>query len=406
MRCGLSSMGLVLILLASGTAAKADAFGAGMNQFAIDFVPISGATNPASGIPAGLGFTFTGVNYDYRMGTYEITNDQWDKFRANLGVPVTGSPSNAYEDSSRYTGANVPADCVTWYEAAQFVNWLNTSTGHPAAYKFSGVQGTNDYTLGLWSAAEAADGAKLYRHKDAVYGLPTENEWVKAAYWNGNFLQEYATKPYERLMQGNGTSGMGWNYFTNATGCATDPPGPWAVGSGSQELNGTYDMMGNDFEWMESPYYAGSGYSVEASRAVRGGGWYEHFWNSGSASSTRDNTYPDTTNSGYVGFRVVSVPGDQPVAGDVDLDGTVDIFDVAVVQHKYGMTSNARWKDGDFDGNGTVDIFDVALLQVNYGHGVAAAPITVPEPSTLVLATIGLASLVAFRRCQRRARLC
>ena len=31
------------------------------------------------------------VNHDYRMGTYEITNDQWNKFTASLGVPVTGS---------------------------------------------------------------------------------------------------------------------------------------------------------------------------------------------------------------------------------------------------------------------------------------------------------------------------
>ena len=37
--------------------------------------------------PAGYGI----VNHDYRMGTYEITNDQWNKFTASLGVPVTGS---------------------------------------------------------------------------------------------------------------------------------------------------------------------------------------------------------------------------------------------------------------------------------------------------------------------------
>ena len=152
------------------------------------------------------------------------------------------------------TGANVPTNNVSWYEAAQFVNWLNTSTGHQAAYKFTGTQGTSNYTFATWSPAEAAGGTNLYRNKDAFYYLPTEDEWVKAAYWNGTTLQTYATKAGESLTQGNGTSGTGWNYYDN--GYATSPHGPWNVGSGSEELNGTYDMMGNVWEWMESPWTA------------------------------------------------------------------------------------------------------------------------------------------------------
>ncbi len=79
--------------------------------------------------------------------------------------------------------------------------------------------------------------------------------------------------------------------------------------------------------------------------------------------------------------------------GDVDKNGRVDIFDVAVVQTRFGMTSGATWADGDFDGNGAVDIFDVGLMQVNYGHGVGTGPMSVPEPSALVLAALGLACL-------------
>ena len=44
------------------------------------------------------------------------------------------------------------------------------------------------------------------------YYLPTEDEWVKAAYWNGTASQTYATKAGQSLTQGNGTSGTGWNY--------------------------------------------------------------------------------------------------------------------------------------------------------------------------------------------------
>ena len=86
---------MVAVCVSLTSAASADTFGTGANQFTIDFVTISGDTNPASGIPAGSGFIFTGVSNDYRMGVHEITNDQWNKFKASLGVPVTGDPSSA-----------------------------------------------------------------------------------------------------------------------------------------------------------------------------------------------------------------------------------------------------------------------------------------------------------------------
>jgi uncharacterized protein YkwD len=54
--------------------------------------------------------------------------------------------------------------------------------------------------------------------------------------------------------------------------------------------------------------------------------------------------------------------------GDVNLDGRVDIFDVAAFQTRYGLSRGATWADGDLDANGTVDIFDVAVLQQGYGN--------------------------------------
>ena len=183
-------VGVVVAMLLWSAASNADVFGTGANQFTIDFVPISGDAGDLGSWSAGDGYTFTGVNRSaYRMGTFEITNDQWTKFTNSLGAPVTGSPSFAYNEESYFAGVNASTNNVSWCEAAQFVNWLNTSTGHQAAYKFTGTQGTGDYTLDTWSTAEAAGGTNLYRHKDAVYYLPTEDEWVKAAYWNGSSLQ-------------------------------------------------------------------------------------------------------------------------------------------------------------------------------------------------------------------------
>jgi formylglycine-generating enzyme required for sulfatase activity len=147
----------------------------------------------------------------------------------------------------------VPTNNVSWYEAAQFVNWLNTSTGHQAAYKFTGTQGQGDYALDTWSPAEAYGGTNLYRHKDAMYYMPTEDEWVKAGYWNGSNLQTYAnagdTLP-RRLSVRHGVELLQrWN-----DGYPQMGPSPGMLAAAVEELNGTYDMMGNVWEWMESPY--------------------------------------------------------------------------------------------------------------------------------------------------------
>jgi len=227
-----------------------------------------------------------------KEGTFEITNDQWDKFTASLGVPVTGVPSSAYDTSAYWGGTNSPTDMVSWCEAAQFVNWLNTNTGHQAAYKFTGTQGTSDYTLGTWTAAEADGGTNLFRHKDALYFLPTEDEWVKAAYWNGATLQTYATMDGALPVAGTDT-----NYYY-AVG------EPWDVGSGSEELNGTFDMMGNLCEWMESPYSSGD-YGTGSRRVKRGGGYGNG--GGGLPSSTRGYYYPYYEDIIFnAGFRVAS----------------------------------------------------------------------------------------------------
>jgi len=279
---------VVVMVCVVSNVALADTFGTGANQFTIDFVPISGSTNPTSGY--GI------VNNNYRMGTYEITNGQWNKFTNAYGIP-TGSPPDAYDENAPWTSADVPTNWLSWHEGAQFVNWLNTSTGHVAAYKFTGTQGTGDYTLGVWESGDTGyDSSNPYRNSDAYYFLPTEDEWVKAAYWNGTSLQAYATVGDFTPIQGV------WNFYDN--GYATDPYGFWNVGSGGEELNGTFDMMGNVWEWMESPYFSGD-YLSGSSRVFRGGGYSTVLSYMQSSARHLDSPSFDISS---LGFRVASVP--------------------------------------------------------------------------------------------------
>jgi formylglycine-generating enzyme required for sulfatase activity len=280
---------IVLFVCVSGIV-LADTFGTGGNAFTIDFVTISGDTNPTSGY--GI------VNNNYRMGKYEITNDQWNKFHAEYGT-VYGSPTYAYSNDPYWNGTNVPTNMVSWYEAAQFVNYLNTSTGHQAAYKFTGTQGTSNYMFGIWSIAEAAGGTNLYRHKDAYYFLPTEDEWVKAAYWNGTSLQTYANASSGDLVLGLPDPAK-WNYLASAGS------EPWNVTSGINELNGTYNMMGNVWEHIESPYSSGN-YLSDFNTVLRGGSYSHQPGDDALASSYRYYSYTDNEYDN-VGFRVASIP--------------------------------------------------------------------------------------------------
>ena len=294
------------IVAALGSVASADNFGTVGNEFTIDFVPISGDASGANGTNISQyssgesGYrTFTDPGSDYRMGVHEITNDQWNKFKASLGMDVTGFPSTAYDEAPDSAGPDVPVNNTSWYEAAQFVNWLNTFTGHHAAYNFSYEQGTASYSLGIWAAADAAGGTNLYRHKDAFYYLPTEDEWVKAAFWNGTVIQTYANALPGDLVSGDPDPAK-WNYDPS-TGSAL-----WDVGSGSEELNGTYDMMGNAQEWMEGPYNSGDyGYDDSHPHGWRGGPFNQDVtWLPSSYRSSATQRFESEVG----GFRVASIP--------------------------------------------------------------------------------------------------
>jgi hypothetical protein len=79
------------------------------------------------------------------------------------------------------------------------------------------------------------------------------------------------------------------------------------------------------------------------------------------------------------------------IDGDINTDGTVDIFDVNAVSAAWGTAGPA----GDANGDGIVDIFDINLVGSNWG---ATGVTAVPEPSTWLLAAAAVALLAIVRR--------
>ena len=104
----------------------------------------------------------------------------------------------------------------------------------------------------------------------------------------------------------------------------------------------------------------------------------------------------------------VSVVGDDVVLngaavewtaqpGDANLDGKVDVFDLAVLANNYGAPGPKDWQDADFDLNDAVNVFDLAVLANNYGYGGGTGE-PIPEPAGFAMLMLGTAALLRKRR--------
>jgi hypothetical protein len=57
----------------------------------------------------------------------------------------------------------------------------------------------------------------------------------------------------------------------------------------------------------------------------------------------------------------------QPLAGDADADGDVDLDDFVLLKTYFGLTGGATWGQGDFNADGTVDLDDFVILKNSFG---------------------------------------
>ena len=291
---------LLLSLLALGyqTASAqlvTESFENGGNAFTMEFVTIGNPNNAAdtTGAPNPAG----SVGYIYNLGKYEVSRDQVNKANAagSLGITLQDMPSYGGNEVNR------PATGISWYEAAKYVNWLNTSTGGTAAYKFSGS------TFQLWSSTDAGyDANTLFRNSLAKYVIASSNEWYKGAYGKGdgswsNFPNGTDSAP-TAVASGTAANTAVYNQSI--------PTGPADINNaGGLSAYGTMGQAGNVWEWMETAY-DGTNDTASEGRELRGGRY-------STASGTLAASYRESWTPGFqyydMGFRVASVP--EPSAG-------------------------------------------------------------------------------------------
>lgn len=90
------------------------------------------------------------------------------------------------------------------------------------------------------------------------------------------------------------------------------------------------------------------------------------------------------------------------IEGDLDLDGDVDVDDVAILTANFGAVEDSvvgqrvTFANGDLNGDSVVDLLDYNILALNFGNTAVPPPAssaTIPEPASLAVMAIGLAAM-------------
>ena len=329
----------------------------------IDTVPVGNAGN------ANDSTGFGGVGYNYAIGKYEVTLNQYTTFLNAVGTADPYSLYNANMSTDLHTAGIVrsgasgsytyavvgsgdrPVTRVSWFDSARFMNWLHN--GQPIGAQAAGTTETGAYTL------NGAMSGIITRNANATYGLPSENEWYKSAYHQpvgqGGRIVDYwlfatATDVIPNSRNGSESDHNSAN-FRRDDGIANGFNGGYAVNDSTiipagnaltdvgafslaDSYYGTFDQGGNAEEWNDA--------IIASARGVRGGAWDGFFEDMSASNSGARNPAVEGPD---VGFRIVIVP--EPTVGGLLVLG------ISLLIWKQRRTSNHSKPDLLFNPSST-----------------------------------------------------
>ncbi|MEQ1853608.1 MAG: SUMF1/EgtB/PvdO family nonheme iron enzyme, partial [Chthoniobacteraceae bacterium] len=270
-----------------------------VNPSALEFVTVG---NPGNLPDAGYG----AVAASFQIGKYEVTNDQYAEFLT--AVAVTDPKGLFHSDMETevrggiiregYPGKFVysvkrgmrlkPVAYVSWYNAIRFCNWLHN--GKPTGAQTASTTEDGAYEITDIVPVSTTDWVVGPRKPGALFFLPAENQWYKAAYHKndgatGNYwVFPTASDTLPTSTDASATLTNAANYFYHDGDSGNSINGGYAT-TGSTELDllaiyltdvgsfpaspspyGTFDQGGNVFEWTETV-------NDSSSHIIRGGSW-------------------------------------------------------------------------------------------------------------------------------------
>jgi formylglycine-generating enzyme required for sulfatase activity len=281
----------------------------------IDWVTVGDPGNACD--PQGQG-CFGAVGYVYRIGKYEVTNAQYTEF---LNAKAAADPLDLYkfEMGSGFGGitrsgnaggytynaiagrADMPVNYVSFFDGLRFANWLHNGQA-------DGDTETGAYTL--LGGTPRPSNTYVTRNAGASIFVPSEDEWYKAAYYDGeagSYFDYPAGTDTPIVCAAPGAT-------ANTANCGSVVGDLTKVGSytSSASAYGTFDQGGNLYEWNET--------LMSGDRGLRGGAFRYSALSLG--ASGQNNSYP-TGDDDIRGFRVASVP--EPGTGPLLVGGVLGL---------------------------------------------------------------------------------
>lgn len=251
----------------------------------VDFVTVGAVGNApwqGNGTPGDRAVGRGSVNYEYRIGKYEVKSNEWAEFfAAALNRPAGDSIPHVVAPFTTGGFANpwAATSGITWRTAAIYCNWLHNGKATNREAFLSGAYDVS--TFGFATPFGFSD--QRERSPGARYFIPSWDEWLKAAHYDPNKLN------------GDGSVG-GWWVSSNSTDIPlTYGPPPSFGGDGTGMANGGFNLPGfaeiqiplNSYPTVQTPwglidaagmtsewteYVLGAGNSLEA-RGADGSAW-------------------------------------------------------------------------------------------------------------------------------------
>ena len=198
-------------------------------------------------------------DYDFYIGTHEVTNAQYAQFlnsvasvdnyllydnkmgETDLDQGLGGITRQGESGDYSYTVvpelANHPVTYVSFYDAARYANWLSTGSTENGVYAIKPAQSDNKEE-------------EIPRDQDkfdgGAYALPSHAEWLKAGLYDSSSDPSLHTYPTQTDSIGVDQANIEGSAFAGLAPVGSfDQPSP----------SGTYDQAGNAWEWLDDVAY-------------------------------------------------------------------------------------------------------------------------------------------------------